>query len=207
MSHPVRTMTHMPEEPIPPDDLRAPTTTARRHSVDTLRSFLDQANAQATWHRQRSENFESKAGIVLGLAGVILALTTQAIDPIGDVRGGWQVFLVVLTGFGACAFLVSGVFAVRTLRPMRYQYASSEQLRRVWTEYRDSAPYEETQIVGMFADSLICGNPARKSPIESLMADAKERGKQLGWAIRLLFVGLALEAAVAVVLAIEVIRR
>jgi len=197
----------MPEEPIPPDDLRAPATTVGRHSVETLRSFLDQANAQALWHRQRSENFESKAGTILGLAGVILALTTQAIDPISDVRGRWQVFLVALTGLGACAFFVSGVFAVRTLRPMRYRYASSDQLRRVWTEYRDSASYEETQIVGMFADSLICGSPTHKSPIESLSAEATDRGKQLGWAIWFLFVGLALEATVAVVLAVEVINR
>jgi hypothetical protein len=193
-------------EPLPPTAVTPPAA-PRHHSPDALQAFLDQARSLAEWHRQRSDNFESKAGAVLGLAGVILALTTQAIGPVGDVRGGWQFVLVVLVGLSAIAFVASGVFAVRTLRTMEYRYASTDQLRRVWSEYKAQAGYADTQILGMFADSLICGDSKHLSPIESLKADAKERGKQLGRAIRCLFVGLGLEATATVVLAIEVWNR
>lgn len=197
----------MVDQELPSAPLDAEPQVTGYHSVEALRGFLEHARSVAEWHRQRSDNFESKAGTVLGLASVVLVLTTQSVEPISDVRGGWQVFLTVLTALGALAFLGSGVFAVRTLRPRKYRYASTKQLRREWIAYRDSAPYKDTQVIGMFADSLICGSPDEPSPIESLVDDANARGKHLGWSIGLLFVGLALEAAVAATLAIEVLKR
>lgn len=189
-----------------PADVTHATALERPYSPEALRAFLEQSGTVAEWHRQRAENFESKAGTILGFSGVLLALTTQVVRPIDEVRGGWQVSLVILTASGAVAFLASAVFALRTLRAREYRYSSTAQLRRVWVEYRDRSAYEDTQVVGMFADSLICGGDGQ-SPIESLVDDADQRGKDLGWSISLLFVGLVLEAAVAAVLSVEVMVR
>lgn len=186
----------MADDPEPPE-----------HSVEVAQSFLGQARALADWHRQRADNFESKAGSVLGFSGAIIVLSALVVSPIGEVHGRWQVAMIVGAVLASASFLTSGAFAIAVLWPREYQFASRSQLQTEWMRFQHSAEMTDFQIVGMLADQLICGTDKDKSPLETLVKGATTRGKALQKSIAALAVGFVLDAAVAAALLIEVSVR
>lgn len=172
------------------------------HKPEVIAAFLDQARWLVDWHRMASDRFEGKAATILGASSVLVALTSVSVKPIGEVYGRWSVVLTALAVFSALAFVGAGMFSVLTLWPRSYRGPSRDQLRGEWESYLASASRTDIEIVGMLVDQLIRGGD--ESPIDTLQADAAERGKRFRIAISLLFAGLASAVIAAVILFIEV---
>jgi hypothetical protein len=80
--------------------------------------------------------------------------------------------------------------------------------QRAEEAYKSDPQRTNVQVVGMLADQLIRGGPGEAdSPIDTIAVDAKTRGEWVYRSIVLVLIGLALLAATAAILLIEVAAR
>lgn len=170
-----------------------------------VEAFRAQAWAMAAWHRDQGDSFEGKAGSALGFSGVILTLLTLAAAPIAEVRSDtWRTALVGLMIAAAGAFLFAAVGSIMVLRPRKYRFSSTSQLRTEWEKFYEGKPMSHADALMLFTDQLICGSQGETGPIASLAADTETRGHWVARSICSMLVGFALLVAVAAIVLIEV---